>query len=356
MSDRPRRGTVLIHPGALGDLLQALPACGQVRAAFDEPLTLLTGDPFAEVARSTGLFDEVLSFDASAAYHGGTARRARVVAGAARALRARRPARVGVLKGSPAYAALAWMSGAPVRVGLARGQGARLLTAAVRLDGRVHREAQYAAVAAGLGAGDAAPHPVRWPDRLPAVAAPLAESGPWLAIAPGGARNVKGEMPARRWPAPRYAEVAAALREAVPGLRIVLMGSAVDRAETDAVLEALPPGAALDLVGRTSVPEARAVLARVDAFVCHDSALLHLAGSTGTPVVAIFGPTDPRVIAPRREGVCTLWHPVRATPCHDEVTGRMPPCAVDCCITRVTTADVVRTALPILERRGGSAK
>ncbi len=47
-------------------------------------------------------------------------------------------------------------------------------------------------------------------------------------------------------------------------------------------------------------------LARARVYIGNDSGITHLAAAVGTPVVAIFGPTDPAVWAPRGEGVFLL--------------------------------------------------
>jgi hypothetical protein len=44
-------------------------------------------------------------------------------------------------------------------------------------------------------------------------------------------------------------------------------------------------------------------LAEARVFIGNDSGIAHLAAAAGTPVVALFGPTDPRIWAPRGEGV-----------------------------------------------------
>ena len=56
--------------------------------------------------------------------------------------------------------------------------------------------------------------------------------------------------------------------------------------------------AAINLAGRTDVPQLAGVLALCAAFVSNDSGAMHLAAAVGTPVVALFGPTDERVTAP----------------------------------------------------------
>jgi ADP-heptose:LPS heptosyltransferase len=71
------------------------------------------------------------------------------------------------------------------------------------------------------------------------------------------------------------------------------------------------------------------------AYLGSDSGLMHLAATTTTPTVIVFGPTDPRVAAPRTRGMQVLWSPVGASACVDDATGRQRPCAATCCITRV---------------------
>ena len=47
-------------------------------------------------------------------------------------------------------------------------------------------------------------------------------------------------------------------------------------------------------------------LAGARVFIGNDSGIAHLAAAVGTPVVALFGPTDPRVWAPRGRDVRVL--------------------------------------------------
>jgi ADP-heptose:LPS heptosyltransferase len=44
-------------------------------------------------------------------------------------------------------------------------------------------------------------------------------------------------------------------------------------------------------------------LAQASLYVGNDSGITHLAAAVGTPVLALFGPTDPAVWAPRGEHV-----------------------------------------------------
>ena len=50
-------------------------------------------------------------------------------------------------------------------------------------------------------------------------------------------------------------------------------------------------------------------LATARVYIGNDSGITHLAAAVGTPVVALFGPTDPRIWAPRGRDVCVVARP-----------------------------------------------
>jgi ADP-heptose:LPS heptosyltransferase len=171
-----------------------------------------------------------------------------------------------------------------------------------------------------------------------------------IGVAPGGARNAKQDTPTKRWDGAHYAAVLRRLLQEFAEARVVFLGGSGDQADVQRARAGLPASRVIDLVGRTTVAEARATIAACDLFLVNDSALLHVAGSTDTPTIAVFGPTDPRVLAPQRPNVRALWSPARSEACWDERSGRKAPCAVPCCITRVGPDDVVRIACAALAR------
>jgi ADP-heptose:LPS heptosyltransferase len=113
--------------------------------------------------------------------------------------------------------------------------------------------------------------------------------------------------PARRWPAERYATVAAALRAA--GLNVVVTGGPAETgpARRVATLAGLPPRACR--AGRTDVLDLTALVAGARLVVCGDTGVGHLATAYRTPSVLLFGPTSPALWGPpphRAEHV-VLW-------------------------------------------------
>jgi heptosyltransferase-2 len=114
-----------------------------------------------------------------------------------------------------------------------------------------------------------------------------------VAIAPGSTWATK------RWSPEGYAWVASQL--AVQGVQVYLIGSGRESPVVDEV--ARGARAAVNLCGRTTLPELAAILGRCDLIIANDSGPAHIAGAVGTPVVVIYGastlslgygPRDPR--------------------------------------------------------------
>ncbi len=101
------------------------------------------------------------------------------------------------------------------------------------------------------------------------------------------------------WPAERFAALFHALRAGpLPGaVPAVFAGPGAEESAMAAPLLAALPDA-IDLVGRLSLPEAAACLARCALFIGNDSGLMHLAASAGTPTLGLFGPTQAAEYAP----------------------------------------------------------
>lgn len=105
---------------------------------------------------------------------------------------------------------------------------------------------------------------------------------PLVSIAPGSVWMTK------RWLPERFAEVANALDRI--GHVIAFIGSPADRATMDEVRRHLTVPH-IDLVGRTSISESAAVIARSRLLIANDSAPVHIATALRVPSVVLFGPT-----------------------------------------------------------------
>jgi len=135
--------------------------------------------------------------------------------------------------------------------------------------------------------------------------------------------------PAKTWPAERVVDVCRLLDDA--GARAVLLGTA-DEAPTALAIAGQAPAATL--AGRDRPALLSALLAELDALVAGDTGVAHLAAALGTPVVTLFGPTDPARSAPRGRAI-SLTHAVPCAPCFYRVCPIEHPCLRDLPAARV---------------------
>ncbi|WP_229398269.1 glycosyltransferase family 9 protein [Micromonospora okii] len=128
---------------------------------------------------------------------------------------------------------------------------------------------------------------------IPADRADLALRRPAPGRTPPGVTVVHpgSKVAVKRWPARRFAAVAREL--AGRGHRVVVTGSADERALARSVASAanLAPGAVL--AGRTDLGDLAAVVAYARLVVSGDTGVAHLATGYGTPSVVLFGPVPP---------------------------------------------------------------
>lgn len=171
--------------------------------------------------------------------------------------------------------------------------------------GAMHEADYWLAVAAGLGAdplGGWRMHIALDSTHRQASARLLEQEGvdttnsnsnnPLVAIHPGSG----GYSPARRWPLDRFAGVARRLIEQ-HNARIVIIGGP-DETEMASNLAQLINSTVEaermvhNMAGRTTLHETAAIIERCNLFIGNDSGPMHMAVAVGTPVVAVFGPSN----------------------------------------------------------------
>jgi heptosyltransferase-1 len=119
----------------------------------------------------------------------------------------------------------------------------------------------------------------------PVLEAVRAASGGRFALLNPGAG-----WPNKRWPAQRFGEVAAFLREACGLVPIVLWGPGEESLAGEVI--SASNGAAV-LAPPTTVRDVLALARGAAIVVAGDTGPLHLATAVGAPTVSVFGPTDP---------------------------------------------------------------
>lgn len=237
----------------------------------------------------------------------------------------------------------------PVRVGFSHGATRRALTHRAtdwRPLRKGHRSAYFHLLAQAFGAAPTPPElrlDVTDDDRARGHAILLklgrTPDRPLVALEPGASYGA-----AKCWPATHFGRLAADLLE--DGYDVVTVGTAATR-PVESEVAAHAPGI---LRGAGATPDLAAllgVLAEADVLVTNDTGPMHVAGAIGTPIVALFGASDPNVSAPLGTGPRhVLYDPEPCSPCFL----RTCPVAGHPCLTKIGVARV-RAALEQCARR-----
>ena len=162
------------------------------------------------------------------------------------------------------------------------------------------------------------------------------DAGPLIALAPGAAH------PTKRWPIERFVALASLLRARGLG-GVIGLGGPPD-AEW---LGALARGGIAVAPPQMPLVELAALLARTQALVVGDSGPAHLAAAVGTPVVSLFGPTDPVRWAPYGVARRVVSRGLDCAPCSDH-GGPVCPLGTHACLRNldeVVVADALQALL-----------
>jgi predicted lipopolysaccharide heptosyltransferase III len=259
------------------------------------------------------------------------------------------------LHGGPRSAWLTWASGAPTRIGYTIAGRSWMYThvvpRAADLTARHSVLNQWDLLEPlGIGPAEPAADAMEMVEDAPAAArieSRLADAGvsghPLVVI------HVSAGNPFRRWPAASFVTLVCELARRDATRRIILTSGPSQAEAAREIAGAArrllgPLATAVADVGEFDLPELRALIARAAVYIGGDSGPLHIAATTDTPIVALFGPTlparsmpwrDPRVFA---EAVDV--NGLACRPCHQRT------CVTDDfrCLTGITPARVIAAA------------
>ncbi len=239
-------------------------------------------------------------------------------------------------------------SGASRTAGFHSGGGGPLLDVALAFDPRRHTSENARRLVAAVLDVPPRLRPLRLELTAAAKARALALVG--TAGSPLVGVHVSGGRAIKQWPPERFGEVAARLA-AERGATIVLTGSTEDRALVDTARRSMSNAAVIDLAGRLDLVTLAAVLARLDLYVTGDTGPMHVAAAVGTPVVAVFGPSDPTRYAPSDPDHRIVRIDLPCSPCNRI---RLPPARcvghTPDCLEGIDADRVYRAALDAIAR------
>jgi len=99
-----------------------------------------------------------------------------------------------------------------------------------------------------------------------------------------------------------------------PDVNVVLLGTSEDQKAEEEILKK-STASLLSLVGRLNLREVKELISHSSLFVGPDSGPMHIAASTSTPIVALFGPTLPANFAPWQAKAFVVEKELNCRPC-----------------------------------------
>jgi ADP-heptose:LPS heptosyltransferase len=118
------------------------------------------------------------------------------------------------------------------------------------------------------------------------------------------------------WPLDRFLKLTEVLQQHFSSRVLVVLGPA-EGPETRKIFESEKPGVSI-LAKGLSLIQLASVMEGCRLFVGNDSGISHLAAALGIPTLAIFGPTDPKVWSPRGRNVMVIRKEIHCSPCPQE--------------------------------------
>lgn len=285
-----------IRLGRLGDVTLLLPSLWLLRAGFPgSRLTLLTSMPYAPLAEMCPWVDAVMPLDRLGMRDGPKLRALGEIRSFVRSLRSCRFDLVVDFHSFRETNLMAWISGAPYRLGMRREEASYLrfcfnLPPAPE-DKGLHVAEMFRRVALAVpGLGDPGP-PVE-----ASIRAPEAPSG---SQAPGVALYIGASVPSRRWPAGRFAELAAWLVDRWEvSVRVLSGNTAEEEADAARVVASAARGERVRAAGRLGIAGLVGEIAAAGLLVSNDSGPMHLGSAVGTPTLGLFSDSLPEHYRP----------------------------------------------------------
>ncbi|MBI4370492.1 MAG: glycosyltransferase family 9 protein [Elusimicrobia bacterium] len=326
----PVRKILIIKLCCLGDLMQMTPAIRALRGKFPEArIDFLCCSWAAELAQRLPGVDRIICWDEPYVCDS----KIKVFHSAIElAVRFRREGYDWAVIGHrfAGFGILSWISGIPRRAGFSSGLIPNFwLTHPVPYDESAPERRLYLRLAQALDAhstGEELEIRVDDADRE-ALERLLDNEGvfweqPPIAVVAAGGQNPGMSMVIKRWPVDQYVIfLKRLLRET--NNQLVFVGSRVDEPVAERIIrEVGQPARCWNFCGKTSLTQLAALLSRCRLVIGGDTGPLYLAAACGTPVLMIYGPTNPEFLAPAGRAHRILWNRVYCAPCCTPATIR----------------------------------
>ncbi len=333
---------LVIKMSAVGDVILSIPSLKALRQKFPKAwISVLVGRKSRKIVRNCPYVNDTIVYDPGPNRISGVLKIASMLA--------REDFDIVVdLQNNKVSHLLAYLSGARVRAGHGNGKWSFFLNRRTSDAGNVSvspLEHQFR-VLHQLGLENFEKRLELWtmPDEESRVKTFLesqwvAPSQTLVGINPGSSLR----WPTKQWPIENFARLCDEL--AKRNIRVVITGSNEDAVNLQPLFD-LTKNKPINAIGKTSIAELTALIRRCQVFISSDSAPMHIASSVQVPLIALFGPTDPKrhMVPPEQHQV--FWKEVPCSPCY------LRSCPIGhICMKKITVQEVLDSVLHFVKQR-----
>jgi len=297
MTEDQEPKVLIVKLSSLGDLFHALPTVRGLKRGLGAKIHWVTQQEYIPLVRCFTDVDHVIPFTRKVSFAG--------LKAFVNALREQEYAYVIDLQGLLKSAIVARMARGKIRIGPSfHRECSRLFYSSVagRRNRNRHAVEQNLDVLHHLqiDTGDLE-FSVSFPDKE------LAEKRPRVAMFPASRWSTKN------WSTGCFVDVGRRLRR-TRDVSVFVFGAPGDVHVCDEVVRGLD-GEAVNLAGKTTLPDMGGLLKEMDLVIANDSGPVHLAAAVNTPALVIFGPTDPKRTGPYGKGHRVAMTSLSCQPC-----------------------------------------
>lgn len=347
----------------IGDVLFLTPAIRSVRQAYpDASITILASTWIKPIVERIPSVDEVIYFDAPFIRER-SLKKITNTFGILRTLRNKNFTCAVVAHRSSFFSLLAFLAGIPRRIGFS---DSRFLTESVMFDETIHETERYKMLTSVLTGPirtkgmelKAKTEDKKFADTFIQEHS-VSHTVRLIGIFPGGGDNPGTKMHIKRWYGVRYAELIRKLYKehaVVP----LFIGSGSDMEAVTPIISMIDGEIPyINAVHRPSLGQLTGLLSRCSIVIGGDSGPIHMAAALDVATVTIFGPSDPRLVAPLGPRHRYLWKQIECSPCYTPATvkekkhfkGNEFVCitGTHACINGLSVDEVYKTIIELLQ-------
>ena len=325
------KNILIIKPSSLGDVVHSLPTLKALRDRFPEArLSWVINRELSNILEGNPYLDEIIPFE----------RRYRGFYTFTKGLRRKGFDLIIDLQGLFRSGLMALLSGAKKRIGFANGRESSPMfytdTVPVATM-EMHAVDRYLLIAEHLGAKtedsedrDFTINFSKEEDYIRRLFKEKDLEGEKIIVI-----NPSGRWKTKRWPVEKFAALADLINKE-KGASVILIGGPAD-VELATEVELRAKAEIINIAGMTTLKQLAALLSKVSLLVTNDSGPMHIAATVGTPVIALFGPTDPKRTGPYGDDHIVIRKNIPCSPCFRK------RCHSPICMEAISVDDVFET-------------